>query len=71
MVALTATVLIGAIVIISNPRNFNAWILMLIFFSTACYLLGRMSFAFGPTLAFDFGWFWPVLLTCMNSGTGF
>ena len=70
IVALTANLLIGAGVLISNPRSFNARILACVTVGSACYLLGRISYALPVDVQVQF-WFWPYLLIFMNMGMGF
>ena len=45
IVALTANLLTGAGLLISNPRSFNARIFAGVTVSAACYLVGRLSYA--------------------------
>jgi AraC-like DNA-binding protein len=70
VVALTACVLIGAGVLISNPRSFNARSFAGVTVSSACYFVGRLSYAVPADVQAHF-WFWPFLLVFMNMGTGF
>jgi AraC-like DNA-binding protein len=69
-VALTAILLTGAGLLISNPRSFNARIFACVMVSSACYLVGRASYAL-PTDVQVGLWIWPYLLVFMNAGTGF
>jgi AraC-like DNA-binding protein len=69
-VALTAIVLTGAGLLISNPRSFNARIFAGVTVSSACYLVGRISYAVPADVQVEF-WTWPYLLVFMNVGTGF
>jgi AraC-like DNA-binding protein len=69
IVALTASLLIGAGLLISNPRSFNARIFAGVTLSSACYLVGRLTYAVPAEVQLDF-WFWPYLLVVMNMGTG-
>ncbi|MBN1237064.1 MAG: AraC family transcriptional regulator [Gammaproteobacteria bacterium] len=69
IVALIASVLIGAGCLISNPRSFNARLFAGVTASTACYLVGRISYAVPPDVQVQF-WAWPYLLVFMNMGTG-
>jgi AraC-like DNA-binding protein len=70
IIALTATVLLGAVVLISNPRSFNARIFAGVTVSSASYMLGRLSYAVPPEVQVQF-WTWPFLAVLMNMGTGF
>lgn len=70
VIALTAVLLIGAGLVISNPRSFNARIFAGVAMSSACYLVGRISYAVPAEVQVQF-WFWPYLLIFMNTGTGF
>jgi AraC-like DNA-binding protein len=70
IVALTANLLTGAGVVASNPRSFNARIFAGVTLSSACYLVGRTSYAVPADVQASF-WFWPYLLILMNSGMGF
>jgi hypothetical protein len=45
IIALSANLLTGAGVLISNPRSFNARVFAGVTLSSACYLLGRTSYA--------------------------
>jgi hypothetical protein len=45
VVALTTSLLIGATVVISNPRSFNARLFAGVTVSSASYLVGRLSYA--------------------------
>jgi hypothetical protein len=45
IVALTASLLTGTGLLISNPRSFNARIFAGVTVSSACYLVGRLSYA--------------------------
>lgn len=45
IVALTANLLMGAGLLISNPRSFNARLFAGVTASSACYLVGRLSYA--------------------------
>jgi hypothetical protein len=45
IVALTANVLTGAGLLISNPRSINARLFAGVTVSSACYLVGRISYA--------------------------
>lgn len=67
--ALTANLLIGAGVLISNPRSFNARVFAGVTLSSACYMLGRSSYAIPADVQVHF-WIWPFLLVLMNMGTG-
>jgi AraC-like DNA-binding protein len=69
-VALTASLLLGAGVLISNPRSFNARIFVGVTVSSACYLVGRTSYAVPADVQLVF-WIWPYLLILMNMGPGF
>lgn len=69
IVALTASLLIGAGCLISNPRSFNARIFAGVTASSASYLVGRMSYALPADVQVEF-WIWPYLLVLMNMGTG-
>lgn len=69
-VALTATLLLGAGVLISNPRSFNVRIFVGVTVSSACYLVGRTSYAVPVDVQLVF-WIWPYLLILMNMGPGF
>ena len=69
-VALTASLLIGASFLLSNPRSFNARVFAAVTLSSACYLLGRMSYALPPDVQLELA-IWPFLVTFMNMGTGF
>ena len=70
IVALTASLLIGARFLISNPRSFKARIFAGVTVSSACYLVGRLSYAVPADVRLEF-WIWPCLLVFMNMGTGF
>jgi AraC-like DNA-binding protein len=70
IIALTANLLTGAGVLISNPRSFNARTFAGVTLSSACYLLGRTSYAVPADVQTAF-WFWPFLLVFMNVGMGF
>jgi AraC-like DNA-binding protein len=69
IVALTANLLTGAGLLISNPRSFNARIFAGVTVSSACYLVGRISYAVPADVQVEF-WIWPYLLVLMNMGTG-
>jgi AraC-like DNA-binding protein len=69
VVALTANLLTGTGLLISNPRSFNARVFAGVTLSSACYLLGRSSYAIPADVQVDF-WIWPYLLVLMNMGTG-
>ena len=69
MVALTAIVLIGASSLISKPHSFNARVFAAVAVSSACYLVGRMSYAIPAPVQVHFV-FWPWLLVLMNMGPG-
>lgn len=69
VVALTANLLIGAGLMISNPRSFNARIFAGVTVSSACYLVGRLSYAVPAAVQAEFST-WPYLLVLMNVGTG-
>jgi len=68
--ALTAVLLTGAGCLISNPRSFNARIFACVTASSACYLVGRISYALPADVQVSFR-IWPLLLIFMNIGTGF
>ena len=70
IVALTANLLTGAGLLISNPRSFNARIFAGVTVSAACYLVGRLSYAVPADVQVTTS-VWPFLLTFMNLGTGF
>ena len=70
IVALTANLLTGAGVLISNPRSFNARIFAAVTVSAACYVVGRLSYAVPADVQVSFA-LWPFLLVLMNLGTGF
>ena len=70
IVALTASLLTGAGLLISNPRSVNARIFAGVTVSSACYLVGRISYAVPADVQLEF-WTWPYLLVFMNMGTGF
>jgi len=70
IVALTANLLIGAGVLISNPRSFNARIFACVTLSSACYLTGRISYALPAEVQVQFA-SWPWLNVLMNMGAGF
>ena len=69
IVALTANLLTGAGVLISNPRSFNARLFAGVAVSAACYLVGRLSYAVPADVQVTF-YLWPFLLTFMNLVTG-
>jgi AraC-like DNA-binding protein len=69
VVALTANLLTGAGLLVSNPRSFNARIFAGVTLSSACYLVGRSSYAIPADVQVEF-WIWPFLLVVMNAGTG-
>jgi AraC-like DNA-binding protein len=69
-VALTASLLVGATFLISNPRSFNARVFACVTASSACYMVGRTSYAVPAEVQLEF-WIWPFLLVLMNAGTGF
>lgn len=69
VVALTANLLTGAGLLLSNPRSFSARIFAGVTVSSACYLVGRTSYAIPAEVQVEF-WIWPVLLVLMNMGTG-
>src|SRR5688572_1846770 len=69
IVALTANLLTGAGLLISNPRSFNARVFAGVTVSAACYLVGRLSYAVPADVQVTF-WIWPHLLTLMNVGSG-
>jgi AraC-like DNA-binding protein len=69
IVALTANLLTGAGLLISNPRSFNARIFAGVTMSAACYLVGRLSYAVPADVQVTF-YLWPFLLTFMNLATG-
>ena len=70
IVALTAILLTGAALLISNPRSLDARIFAGVTVSSACYLVGRISYAVPAEVQVQF-WIWPLLLIFMNTGTGF
>jgi AraC-like DNA-binding protein len=70
IVALTANLLIGAGVLISNPRCFNARIFACVTLSSSCYLIGRISYALPAEVQIQFS-IWPWLNVLMNMGAGF
>ena len=70
IVALTANLLTGAGLVISNPRSLNARIFAGVTVSAACYLVGRLSYAVPADVQVTTT-VWPFLLTFMNLGTGF
>jgi AraC-like DNA-binding protein len=70
IVALTANLLTGAGLLISNPRSFNARLFAGVTVSAACYLVGRLSYAVPADVQVTF-YLWPYLLTFMNLATGF
>lgn len=69
VVALTANLLVGAGFLISNPRSFNVRLFAGVTASSACYLVGRMSYAVPADVQVGF-WIWPYLLVLMNMGMG-
>jgi AraC-like DNA-binding protein len=69
VVALTANLLTGAGLLVSNPRSFNARIFAGVTVSSACYLVGRSSYAIPADVQVQF-WIWPFLLVLMNTGPG-
>lgn len=69
IVALTAVLLIGAGGLISNPHSFNARLFAGAAVSSACYQVGRMSYAVPADVQVHFP-FWPYLLVLMNIGPG-
>lgn len=69
IVALTANLLTGAGLLASNPRSFNARLFAGVTLSSACYLLGRSSYAIPADVQVTFS-IWPFLLVVMNMGTG-
>lgn len=69
VVALTASLLIGAGVLIPNPRSFNARLFAGVTVSSASYLVGRLSYAVPADVQVTL--FWPYVLIPMNMGTGF
>lgn len=69
IVALTANLLTGAGVFISNPRSFNARVFAGVTASAACYAVGRLSYAVPADVQVSF-FVWPFLLVMMNLGTG-
>lgn len=70
IVALTASLLIGAGVLISNPRSFNARLFAGVTFSAVCYLVVRISYALPSEVQTHFS-LWPYLAVFSNMGTGF
>jgi AraC-like DNA-binding protein len=70
IVALTANVLTGAGLLISNPRSFNTRIFAGVTVSAACYLVGRLSYAVPADVQVSTS-VWPFLLVLMNLGSGF
>jgi len=70
IVALTANLLTGAGLLITNPRSFNARIFAGVTVSAACYVVGRLSYAVPADVQVTFS-MWPFLLIFMNLGTGF
>jgi AraC-like DNA-binding protein len=70
IVALTANLLTGAGLLISNPRSFNARVFAGVTVSAACYAVGRLSYAVPADVQVTF-WIWPHLLVLMNLGSGF
>jgi AraC-like DNA-binding protein len=70
IVALTANLLAGTGVLISNPRSVNARIFAGVTVSAACYAVGRLSYAVPADVQVSFS-LWPFLLVLMNLGTGF
>ena len=70
IIALTANLLIGAGVLISNPRAFDARLFAGVTFSSSCYLIGRISYALPLEVQVHFS-LWPYLAVFMNMGTGF
>lgn len=69
IVALTANLLTGAGVLISNPRSVNARLFAGVTVSAACYVVGRLSYAVPADVQVTFR-LWPFLLVFMNLGTG-
>jgi AraC-like DNA-binding protein len=69
VVALTANLLTGAGVLVSNPRSFNARVFAGITVSSACYMVERSSYAIPADVQLQF-WIWPFLLVLGNTGTG-
>jgi AraC-like DNA-binding protein len=69
IVALTANLLTGVGVLVSNPRSFRARVFAGITLSSACYMVGRSSYAIPAEVQVHF-WIWPFLLVLMNIGTG-
>jgi AraC-like DNA-binding protein len=70
IVALTANLLTGAGLLISNPRSFNARLFAGVTASSTCYLVGRLSYAVPADVQVTFS-LWPLLLAFMNLATGF
>lgn len=70
IVALTASLLVGFTLLISNPRSFNSRIFAGVTVSSVCYLVGRISYAVPASVQVEF-WIWPILLVFMNIGPGF
>lgn len=70
IVALTANLLLGAGILIANPRSFNARMFACVTLSSTCYLIGRISYALPPEVQLQFA-IWPWLNLCMNVGAGF
>lgn len=70
IVALTASLLIGAGILISNPRSFNARLFAGVTLSSVCYLVVRISYALPVDVQVHFS-MWPYLAVFSNMGTGF
>ena len=69
VVSLTAVLLLGAAVLMANPRSFGARIFAGVVVSSACYLIGRLSYAVPADVQVRFS-VWPFLLVFMNMGPG-
>lgn len=69
IIALTAALLAGVTSLLSSPRSRSARLFAAVAFGSACYLLGRLSYAVPPAVQIHF-FFWPLLLVFMNVGNG-
>jgi len=69
IIALTANLLTGVSVLVSNQRSFKARVFAGITLSSACYIVGRSSYAIPADVQVQL-WIWPFLLVLMNIGTG-
>jgi len=70
MISITCLAILSASLLLTNPKNLNAWLGSVICISTITYLVSTMQYQSNPQFRIDLSAYWLPMQFLMNTGSG-